>query len=248
MNNIPMEVLNRASGTLSILTKARCVRSYSFPEETKFRFLYPWPLRTPEDKVAADWLAERGISYDTKTRVKAYEVSHADYKKKEKIKFDGLDQLELCRDLIVILILSQTPANNIEIKAFWDQSKHPTRTYPLSTSDISGIREFSRHPDSMLGFYHPSNVYGYKIPAYAGEVLFHEMGIFPNVEIRPEDRALSAGKRTDKRGVSNRFIIHKGNKAYLEKVSKSTINTVLEIVSGQTWAKTLKEKRATLIT
>ncbi|SOC53921.1 hypothetical protein SAMN05421509_10315 [Chromohalobacter canadensis] len=248
INNIPREVLNSASQTLSILSKARCVKSYSFPKETRYKLLFPWPSYPLEDKESPDWLAEKGIAYDKKTKVKSYEVSHSDYKKKEKISIKELDQIELCRDIIVSLILSQIPTSNIVIEAFWDQEKKPKVDHPISTSDIERLRDFSRHSDSMLGFHHPSIDYKYKIPAYAGEVLFQEMGLFGNAKILPADRALSTGAKTDESGISKRFIVHQGNKGFLEKVMQSTIHSVSAIVAGQTWPESLKEKRENHIT
>lgn len=243
MSNIPIEVLNSASGTLSLLTKARCVKSYSFSEDKRYKILRPWPPSTLSTKEALDWLEEKNITFDTVTRVKSYEVSHSFYKQKERIPVESLDQLEFCRDLLVSLIISKLPEQNIEIKALWDKAKNPQRTYPTSTSDIDRIREFSCYNDSMLGFYHPSIEHKYKIPAYAGEALFQAMGLFSETTITPADRSQATGIKTDKSGISKRFVVHQGNKKFLEEVMRSTINSVSKITEDLAFTQKFKESR-----
>lgn len=236
----PLSVLQSASATLTILSKARCVESYTFERNVKYRLLRPWPSRFVKNHEVINWLAKNGVQLDEKLRAQAYPVSYSYYEKCPVIYTPRLDEIKAERNVVVAMIVAQQPDAVEKISCIWDQAKSPDRCCPKATSEIASLREFGLHRDSMLGFKFPENDYLYKIPAFAGEFLFMHAGLFPGTAIIPEDMAQSAGANTDSLNRAKRYLVHRKDMSYLELVFKKTIESVSHVHSAM-WVADMRD-------
>jgi hypothetical protein len=244
MNETTQKTLKSASQALALLTKVRCVESYSFSPETRFKMLYAWPSQFESDSEVIGFLQEKNINLYDKLKVKSYPVSYKSYKRHKEIKVPEILDVRLARSLLGVYDLISNENENTKIIAIWDRTKYPGRSYPKSTSQIEELEAFSQYRDSMLAFRSSDNNFYLKLPAFTFRSLFVESNKFTNHAIEPEDRNESVGESTDHEGRSKRYIVHAGNKNYLTSVLTETSQSVEKLVGSSTWAETLKEDAA----
>ncbi len=177
MEVIPHNVIGSASKALSVLTKVRCVESYSFSTEERFKILYAWPSLFEKDEKVLEWLKDVGVNSHDRLRVKSYSVSYNCYKEKKEVYVPEINSVRVARDILAVLILQKNKSYNDKIFAIWDRLGDPERRFPKSTSDIEGMRSFSSYADSMFVFSISGYDYHIKLPAYTYKAVF--LGAFP---------------------------------------------------------------------
>ncbi|MFG6159479.1 hypothetical protein ACGTNG_11805 [Halomonas sp. 1390] len=235
----PIEVLLSASAALKVLSKTRCVESYSFGEDVKYKIIRPWPSKFEKNQESKEWLSENGIHANEVLRVKAFPVPYSDYKSRVVINTQGINKIRAERNVVVSAMVSMLSRKVERIICIWDMDKYPDRICPKSTDDEEKLKQFASLDNSMLGFLVAGNNFYYKIPAFAGKCLFQEADLFRNKPIESEDVSASSSKKTDHMSRTERYIVHKQHSGYLERVFGNTLEA-MENVVNESWASKLR--------
>lgn len=235
----PLKVLLSASARLKILTKVRCVESYSFGSEVRYKVIRPWPSNNDKYKEIENWCKSNGIKPNEKLRVQAYPVNYSEYENYRRISATGIEAIKAERNVITSAIIATQKEDVEKIACIWDVKKDPNRIYPLKTDNFEELKKFSSNSDSMLGFKTKGNQFYYKIQAFVGLFVFEELGLFRNTHITPEDISNSSGEKTDHMNRADRFIVKRQNIGYLESVFGNSLKSMQGIVTEK-WADSLR--------
>jgi hypothetical protein len=220
------QVFLSASKALSLLSKARCVESYAPTEYGQHKILYSWPTKFDDSEESVSCLTEKGVAIEKFYRVKSYGVPYNDYKRMRGIVIPEISRIRSSRRLIDVARLVLAGDRVINVTAVWDTDRYPDRAHPKSMSDIQGLDDFSSHDGSMLVFHLEGEKYDIKFPAHAyGEVLRAKPKI-GSYSISPRDRSEFIGKDVDRQGRSKRYVVHSGNRMYLQEVLRQTSSSV----------------------
>lgn len=234
------KTIKGASQSLSLLSKVRCVESYSFSSESKPKGLYSWPSQFEGDNEVRSLLSSKGINLNANYRVKSLPIEYALYKNLNKIEIPEIVSIRLARSLLHVyqLVVEKVPIT--KITAVWDSEQYPNRSYPSSMSDFQALKEFSSYRDSMLLIEREGEPYSIKLPAFSYRSLLEAVPEIENHKIFPKDRSDFIGEKADKTGRSRRYVVHKGNKGHLLKVLKQTSASINKLIGGDNWVTILK--------
>jgi hypothetical protein len=89
MTDTFLTMIESASGSLTQLTKIRCVESYPLPESCKPKNLFSWPNTRFLDEEEASFLKARGVCLHD-SRVKSFSVPYSLYDKMKKVDVDDV--------------------------------------------------------------------------------------------------------------------------------------------------------------
>ncbi|MBM5275259.1 hypothetical protein HYN57_13680 [Vibrio parahaemolyticus] len=235
------KTIQSGAQALSLLSKVRCVESYSFSSGEKAKSLYSWPTEFEKDNVVANVLQQNGKALGNHCRVKSYPVSYIQYQNYQSVYAPEIISIRVSRCLLDVYKLLFKINTITKVTAVWDSVKYPIRTYPRSMADIDGLKEFAEYRDAMLVFDFSNEKYSTKIPAFAYRALLVASEEFKTFSISSDDRSHFIGNVTDKAGRSKRYLVHNGNKGYLFEVINETSDSVDKLVGCDKWVEVLKK-------
>lgn len=228
-------VIQSASRTLALLSKVRCVESYSPSPECKPKTLYSWPSQLKSDAEIISLLAEKGGDLNGHYRVRSYPVSYDIYEKLKTIDIPEVTNIRSNRVLLDVFQIVATGKRVTNVTAAWDTLQYPDRTFPTSMSDIQGLDDFSVHKDSMLVFDRDNEKYSIKLRASAYRSVLRAKPELKSFTISPEDRSAFIGKGSDGKGRSKRFVVHSGNRDHLQNVLRQTNDSIEKLFGDNDW-------------
>ncbi|WP_417228374.1 hypothetical protein, partial [Amphritea sp.] len=190
--------IQSASQTLTLLSKVRCVESYSFPPEYKSKNLYSWPSQFENDSDVISFLKGKNIALGNNYRVKSYPVPYNKYQSYKSIDIPEVAKVRLARSLLHVYQVITEKKAVTKITAVWDFAQHPARSYPTSMSDVRGLDEFSKHRDAMLVIDRANEKFSIKLPAFSYRALLAAAAELDHYPIEIEDRSKFVGSSTDK--------------------------------------------------
>lgn len=241
MTNNILKIIQSGAQTLSLLSKVRCVESYSFSSGEKTKSLYSWPTEFEKDNFVASVLERNGKILRNHCRVKSYPVSYAQYQNYQPVYAPEVISIRVSRCLLDVYKLLLKINTITKITASWDSAVYPTRTYPKSMSDTDDLKEFARYRDTMLVFEFSNEKYSTKLPAFAYRALLVASEEFKTFSICSGDRSHFIGNVIDMTGRSKRYLVHNGNKGYLFKVINETCDSVDKLIGNDKWTEILKK-------
>ena len=127
-----LDTIQSAAQTLSLLSKVRCVESYSITSGDKAKNLYSWPSGFENDNVVATVLKDNGKILGSSYRVKSYPVPYTLYQSYQSIDIPEITKIRVMRCLLDVYKLLYKINTITKITAIWDCKKHPMRPYPES--------------------------------------------------------------------------------------------------------------------
>ncbi|HAS6160020.1 TPA: hypothetical protein RQK43_000893 [Vibrio vulnificus] len=236
-----LKTIQSGAQALSLLSKVRCVESYSFSSGEKAKNLYSWPTEFEKDNIVSSVLEQNGKTLGNYCRVKSYPVSYTQYKNYLPVYAPEIISIRVSRCLLDVYKLLFKINTITKITAVWDSMKYPMRTYPKSMSDMDGLKEFAGYRDAMLVFDFGNEKYSTKLPAFAYRALLVASEVFKTFSISYDDRSHFIGNVTDKAGRSKRYLVHYSNKGYLFEAINETSDSVDKLVGCDKWVEVLKK-------
>lgn len=234
-----LETIESASAALSVLSKSRCVIAY-YPESGgKNKNLYSWPSTYESDEVLSV-LESKNISPEY-IKARSNVIGYEEYGKLKKVKLREIREIRIRR---TSLLVYKAVKENIPITcvtAIWDSGKDREPRPPMSMSDLDGLKAFSARRDAMLVLKREGVNLDLKVPAFAYRALLDALPELKDCSLNYKDRSEFMGDKTDHHGRSNRFVVHKGNKDYLVKLLRKTVESIDGVIGNSNWSKILKE-------
>lgn len=231
MSNTFAKLVQDASGTLTQLTKIRCVESYPLPSGVKPKNLFSWPNTRYLDSEGASFLESRGVRL-IDNHVKSFSVPYILYREMEKVDDASVAEIKMTRTLLDVFQIVSGGKPVCEITAIWDTLEQPNRTIPTSMSDAQGLKEFAAHKDSYLVFHREGEKYDIKLRASAFPVLLQEKPELRGFSIYRGDLRIFAGDKVDHKGRKNRNIVFYAHRNFLQKVVCQTSDAVEKLVGN----------------
>ena len=236
-----LKTIQSGAQALSLLSKVRCVESYSFSSGEKAKNLYSWPTEFEKNNVVASVLEQNGKTLGNYCRVKSYPVSYTQFQNYLLVYAPEIINIRVARCLLDVYKLLIKKNTITRVTAVGDIVKYPMRTYPKSMSDVDDLKEFARYRDAMLVFDFCNEKYSTKLPAFAYRALLVASEEFKAFSISSNDRSHFIGNVTDNAGRSKRYLVHKGNKGYLFETINETSDSVDKLVGCDKWVQILKK-------
>lgn len=240
MKNTLAKLTQEASGTLTQITKIRCVKNYPLPSSVKPKNLFSWPNTRYLDEKDASFLGARGVHL-LDYHIKAFSVPYSLYDQMEKVDDPSVAAIKITRTLLDVfqIVTSDKPITNIT--AAWNISEHPDRITPTSMSDAQGLREFSAHRDSFLVFHREGEKYDIKLRPSAFPVLLQEKPELKDFEIFRNDLREFVSDRVDRKGRKNRNIVFHTHRDYLKNVVQQTNDAVEKLINNNDMVNEIKK-------
>lgn len=231
MTNTLAKMIKSASGTLTLLTKIRCVENYPLPSGSKFTNLFAWPNTKYLDEDGASFLEARGIRLRD-SHIKTFSVPYSLYDEMKKVDVPSVTTIKITRTLLDVFQLVSGDKPIAEITAAWDAAEYPDRTTPTSMSDIQGLREFGAYKDSFLVFRREGEKYDIKLRPFAFPVILKENPELRCFRISRNDRRKFVSDKVDHKGRKNRNIVFQAHQDYLRDVLNQTNDAVEKLVDN----------------
>lgn len=231
MPNTLAKLVQEASGTLTQLTKVRCVESYPLPSGVKPKNLFSWPNTRYLDVEGASFLEARGVRL-LDNHVKSFSVPYRLYDKMEKVDDAGVAEIQMTRTLLDVFQIVSGGKPVSAITAVWDTAEQPNRTIPTSMSDARGLKEFAAHKDSFLVFHREGEKYDIKLRPSAFPVVLQEKPELRGFSIHRNDLRYFASDKVDHKGRKNRNIVFHAHRGFLQKVVRQTNDAVEKLIGN----------------
>lgn len=240
MTNTLAKLIQEASGTLTQITKIRCVKNYPLPSSVKPKNLFSWPNTRYLDEKDASFLEARGIRLRD-YHIKTFSVPYSEYDGMEKVDVPSVAAIKITRTLLDVfqIVASDKPVS--DISAAWDTEEHPDRTTPTSMSDALGLREFAAHRDSFLVFRREGEKYDIKLRPSAFPVLLQEKPELKDFEISRNDLREFVSDRVDHKGRKNRNIVFHAHRDHLQNVVQQTNDAVEKLINNNDMVNEIKK-------
>ena len=240
MTNTLAKLIQEASGTLTQITKIRCVKNYPLPSSVKPKNLFSWPNTRYLDEKDASFLEARGIRLRD-YHIKTFSVPYSMYDGMENVDVPSVAAIKITRTLLDVfqIIASDKPVT--DISAAWDTAEHPDRTTPTSMSDALGLREFAAHRDSFLVFRREGEKYDIKLRPSAFPVLLQEKPELKDFEISRNDLREFVSDRVDRKGRKNRNIFFHAHSVHLQDVVQQTNDAVEKLINNKNMVNEIKK-------
>lgn len=236
-----LKAIQSGAQALTLLSKVRCVESYSFSSGEKAKSLYSWPTEFEKDNIVTSVLEQNGKTLGNYCRVKSYPVSYTQYQNYLPVYTPEIISIRVSRCLLDVYKILLKINTITKITAVWDSMEYPMRIYPKSMSDVDCLKEFAGYRDSMLVFDFCNEKYSTKLPAFAYRTLLVASEEFKTFSISSDDRSHFIGNITDKSGRSKRYLVHNGNKRYLFDAINETSDSVDKLIGCDKWVGVLKK-------
>lgn len=240
MTDTLLTMIESASGSLTQLTKIRCVESYPLPESCKPKNLFSWPNTRFLDEEEASFLEARGVCLHD-SRVKSFSVPYSLYDKMKKVDVDDVAAIERTRALLDVFRIVAEGKPVIGITAAWDTAEHPNRIVPTSTSDAQRLMEFGAHQDSFLVFHRQGEKYDIKLRPIAFRFVLQERPELREFAISREDLRRFVSNKVDSKGRKDRNIVFSSNRQYLRDVVYNTNDAVEKLVGNYDFVSEFKK-------
>ncbi len=240
MANTLVEMIRSASGTLTQLTKIRCVENYPLPSDVKSKNLFSWPNTKYLDEKDASYLEARGVRL-LDNHIKTFSVPYSVYNQMEKVDVPSVARIRITRTLLDVfqIVSGDKPVTNIT--AVWDTVEHPNRIAPTSMSDDQGLREFAAHRDSFLVFHREGEKYDIKLRSSAFPVVLQEKPELRDFRISRNDLREFVSDRVDRKGRKNRNIVFQAHRDHLQDVVHRTNDAVEKLVNNYDMVNEIKK-------
>lgn len=240
MTDMHSELVKSASGTLTKLTKIRCVESYPLPPAVKPQNIYSWPNTRYLSEDDAAFLESRGVLLSDKY-TKTFSVPYSLYDRMKKVDASSVTSIKATRALLDVFQIVSGGRAVIEITAAWDSREYPTRTIPTSMSDTQALREFGSHKDSFLVFHREGEMYDIKLRPSAHQIVLREMPQIRDYPIAHRDLREFAGSEVDLKGRKNRNIVFQAHSDHFRSVVNQTVDAVEKLVGNQNLSAEMKK-------
>lgn len=239
MTDILERLIKSASGTLTKLTKIRCVESYPLPSDYKPNSLFSWPNTRYIDNKEKCFLEAKGV-FLRDNRVKTYSVPYSLYSQMRKIDTPLVAALEATRALLDVfqIVSFRNPVTGIT--AVWDTAEDPSRAVPTLMSDTQGLRDFGTHRDSFLIFHREGENYDIKLRPSVLPAVLQEKPDISGYSISHRDLREFVGVEVDRRGRKNRNIIFQESEKYFSAVAWQTSDAIEKIIGNNSLANEVK--------
>jgi|GEM_PF-3682575 len=228
-------MIESASGTLTLLTKIRCVESYPLPSDCTPKNLFSWPNTQHLDKEDACFLESKGV-FMCDNYVKSYPVPYNLYDKMKKTDSPSVATIKATRALLDAFQIISCRKPITGITAAWNAAEHPNRAVPTCVSDAQGLRDFGAHKDSFLIFHIEDEKYDIKLRAAVFPAVLQEKPEISGCSISRGDLREFVGGKVDGRGRKNRNIVFQANEAHLRRVVQQTNDAVEKLVGNNNLA------------
>lgn len=223
------KLISLASGTLTHLTKVKCVETYPLPSSCKPRNLHSWPNTRFLDGQSASYLEGRGVHLRD-SHVKAFSVPYSLYDEMKQVNEPSVSMVKRTRILLDVFQIIAQNKPIAGITAVWDTREHQNRIVPTSMSDVQGLKEFGSHKDSFLFFRRDGEKYDVKLRAVAYNIVLQERPELRGFEISRDDIRPNSSDKADSRGRKNRNIVFQAHTKYLQHVMHQTNDAVEKLV------------------
>ncbi len=240
MTNLLQKLIGSASGTLTQLTKIRCVENYPLPSSCKPKNMFSWPNTRYLDNEGASFLEGRSVQLRDR-HVKTFLVPYSLYDEMEKVEEPTVSTIKLTRAILDVFQIVAEDKPITGITAVWDTSEHPNRPVPASMSDAQGLREFGIHQDSFLVFHREGEKYDIKLRPFAFRVVLQEKPELRDFAISHSDLRKFVSDKVDSRGRKNRNIVFKAHSDYLRDVIHHTNDAVEKLVGNNNLVSEIKK-------
>lgn len=240
MTNTLAKLIQEASGTLTQVTKIRCVKNFHLPSSVKPKNLFSWPNTRYLDEKGASFLEARGVRLHD-CHIKTFSVPYSLYDEMEKVDVPSVAAIKVTRTLLDVFQIVASDKTVTDISAAWDTAEHPDRTTPTSMSDAQGLREFAAHRDSFLVFRREGEKYDIKLRSSAFPVLLQEKPELKKFEISRNDLKEFVGDRVDGKGRKNRNIVFNAHRDHLESVIQQTNDAVEKLINNDDMVSEIKK-------
>jgi len=239
MTNTLAKLIQDASGTLTQITKIRCVKNYPLPSRVKPKNLFSWPNTRFLDEKGASFLEARGIRLRD-YHIKTFSVPYSMYDGMEKVDVPSVATIKITRTLLDVFQIAASDKPVTNISAVWDTAEHPDRTTPTSMSDALGLREFAAHRDSFLVFRRAGEKYDIKLRPSAFPVLLQEKPELKDFEISRNDLREFFSDKVDHKGRKNRNIVFHAHRDHLQNVVQQTNDAVEKLINNNDMVNEIK--------
>ena len=240
MTSTLAEMIKSASGTLTQLTKIRCVESYPLLSSTKSKNLFAWPNTRYLDEEGASFLEARGVRLRD-SHIKTFSVPYSLYDEMKKVDVPSVAAIKITRTLLDVFQIVSGDKPVTDITAAWDTAAHPNRTTPTSMSDTQGLREFGTYRDSFLVFHREGEKYDIKLRPSAFPVILQEKPEIRDFRISRNDLREFVGDKVDRKGRKNRNIVFQAHQDYLRDVLHQTNDAVEKLVDNNDLVNEIKK-------
>lgn len=234
MPDILQAAIQGASQALALLSKVRCVESYSPTQQCKPKFLHSWPSPFENDSDIVS-LISSNEKHCEHFKVKSYLVPYDVYEKLKAIDMEEIDIIRSNRILLDVIKIVAERKRITSITAAWDISRHPDRRFPNSMSDSQALEDFAAYKDSMLVIDREDEKYSIKLPASAYREVLKEKPELKRYPISCRNRVEYIGDLVDTKGRSGRYVVHIGNRNHLQNVLRQTSNAIERIFDSIDW-------------
>jgi hypothetical protein len=233
-------MIKSASGTLTQLTKIRCVENYPLPSDVKPKNLFSWPNTRYLDEKDTSFLEARGVRL-VDHHIKTFSVPYALYDEMEKVDVPSVAEIKITRALLDVFQIVAGDNPITKITAVWDTEEHPDRTAPTSMSDDQGLREFAAHRGSFLVFHREGERCDIKLRPSAFPVVLQQKPEFRDFRISRNDLREFVSDRVDRKGRKNRNIVFKAHRDHLQDVIHQTNDAVEKLVNNNDMVSEIKK-------
>lgn len=240
MTDALAKLIQEASGTLTKLTKIRCVENYPLPPEVKPKNLFSWPNTRYLDEKDASFLEYRGIRL-CDYHIKTFSVPYSTYDGMEKVDVPSVAAIKVTRTLLDVFQIVSSDKPVTAILAAWDTAEHPGRSSPTSMSDAQGLREFAAHGDSFLVFRREGEKYDIKLRPSVFSILLQEKPELKDFEISRNDLRKFVSDRVDLKGRKNRNIVFHAHRDHLRNVVEQTNDAVEKLIKNDDMVNEIKK-------
>ncbi|WP_417240710.1 hypothetical protein [Celeribacter halophilus] len=240
MTNTLAKLIQEASGTLTQITKIRCVKNFELPSSVKPKNLFSWPNTRYLDEKDVSFLEARGVRL-LDYHIKTFSVPYSLYDEMEKVDVPSVAEIKITRTLLDVFQIVASDKPVTDITAAWDTAEHPDRTTPTSMSDAHGLREFAAHGDSFLIIRREGEKYDIKLRPSAFPVLLQKKPELKNFEISRNDLREFVGDRVDRKGRQNRNIVFHAHRDHLQNVVQQTNDAVEKLINNDDMVSEIKK-------
>jgi len=231
MQDILARLVQEASGTLTQLTKVRCVENYPLPSDVKPKNLFSWPNTRYLDEKGSSLLVSRGVRlYDN--HVKSFSVGYSLYDAMEKVDDENVTIIQRTRILLDLFQIIYGKAPVIGITAAWNAEDNPDRVFPTTVSDAESLKRFSAHKDSFLVISREGQKYDIKLRASAFSLVLSEKPELKELQIHRGRLKDFSGDGVDHRGRKNRNIVFRAHKHHFQDVVCQTNDAVEKLIAN----------------
>jgi hypothetical protein len=243
MTDMHSILVKSASGSLTMLTKIRCVEEFRLPQDVESKNIFSWPNTRYLEADEVAFLESRDVCL-RHSYIKTFSVPYKLYDEMKKVDVSSVDAIKATRSLLDVFQIVSGGKAVTGITAAWVSEEHPTRTIPTCLSDTKALSEFGKHKDSFLVFQREGEKYDIKLRPCVLPIVLREIPQIRDYPITHRDLREFVSSRVDLKGRKNRNIVFQANSDYFRSVVNQTVDAVEKLVGNQNLCGAVKKSFA----